>query len=131
MTKKFSKIVVDGLNKGVMKTVAKSRCKIHGSPMFGALDPFGNSTWFYCRACDEVKKAKRFYQLAGQQMEKGNETKCTIYTEKAQQAEQEAQMLSGRWFDCKVNGEGWDMSEHQIERVKAEGNRVEVISEIV
>lgn len=99
--------------------------------MFGAADPFGNQTLFYCRACDYMRKAKRFYQLAGQAMERGDESRCTELTEKAQRAEADEQKMAGRWFECKLDGEGWDLSEKQIELAKQEGRVVEVMTEIV
>lgn len=111
--------------------MSRPMCEKHGSPMFEMSDAFGGPISHYCRACDYQKSAKRYYSLAARAMSRGDEENCTHYTEKAAMAEADEQKSSGRWFDCKVDGEGWDLSENQIDLAKKSGHVVEVITQIV
>jgi hypothetical protein len=69
--------------------------------------------------------------MASKAMSVGDEERCTRLTERAVKAEEQEQILAGRWFECLVNGNGWDLSEKEIEQRRAEGKEVEVITEII
>ena len=85
--------------------------------MRGALDPFGNETIFICESCSHQRRADRWLKAGRDDL--------------AKKALVDAEKTAGRWFECRVNGEGQDMSEKQIELARASGHLVEVITEVV
>ena len=117
--------------KDIQKVEQKKRCEKHGSPMISVSDAFSFVEWFECRACGAEKTANSFLRNAEKARDIGNMQKYMSLSDRAANKFAEAKLLAGRWFECKVDGEGWEMSEPQIELARSEGKEVEVLSEVV
>lgn len=102
-------------------------CKTHGTPMREVSDAFNFGSFAVeCEACDLEKSA-----VAREAMAKKDPKSAHLHLDIAAKRRAKAKLLSGRWFEVMTLGGKRDMSEGQIEALKASGEVYQVITQIV